>query len=580
MDNNNGPKARYASTVQYLLFVLLLVFFVYQNVDWVLKYRFDQALDIDESGYLALAVSFAKAKASGGWIGWWHAVSAPLGFAPLVPLITSIAMIAFGINENLGFLCNIGFAAGTIILMFAAVRRYSLPHALLASLLLISLPNFVMFSRSFQFVSATTFFFFSAFACFVLSDGLQRRTYSVLMGAALGCMILSRTMALAFLPAFVVAFLAYLFWIRDFSKATIRNIVASIAAFMIVALPWYLGNYKSVFGYLFSFGYGAHAAEYGHSHGIFTLENLKSRLDVIVSQVRPGYFFAVVPLFAVIVVLVLLSRKRDARSGMIICGSIVSLVCFFILSTSQNMGTGFDAPIYPIVTFCVTIWLAGIAFRWVQALYFTLAVMLFSVASYAHQDLYRCMRMPRMFSIGFAGYPPLVNCLANIHGYLRTNEFSPPGDVDFILDRREAIEWRDLNRSVASFLIKEDSNRGNILLVSRHMLVNVNSIELEMIKGDGFILPMVQIDPAVLAPTVESYSRWLAQPPQDSACLALTLDDQHGEFFPRADMAMMVSAMKQAKFERMSEFSTPRPGQHLVVWRRRVPACQSLAAEK
>lgn len=575
MNEIKDMKPTYARAALYALFTALLAFFVYQNVNWVVKYRFDQSLDIDESGYLALAVAFAKAKASGGWIGWSHAISAPLGFAPLAPLVASLAMIFFGINENLGFICNVGFAAGTLILLFVAVRRYSLVHALLASLLLASLPNFVMFSRSFQFVSATTFFFFAAFVFFTLSDGLRYRGYSMLMGAALGGMVLSRTMALAFLPAFAFAFIVSLVWMRGFSRHVVKNIVASIAAFLIVAVPWYLKNYKSVFGYLFSFGYGAHAAEYGHSHGLLTLENLRSRIDMIMSQVRPGHFFLLIPVFCAIVFFVLSSRKRDDRTGVILGGWLVSLTCFFILSTSQNMGTGFDAPIYPVVIFCVAVWLAGLGARWIQVPYFVLSVGLFSMASYAHQDLYRCIRMPKEFGGSLAGYPPLVNCLANIHGYLRTNEFSPENQPDFILSRAEAVAWRNLNRSVASFLVTEDAGKGSILLISRHMLVNANSIGLEMVKGHGLILPMIQIDPAVLEPSIDSYSRWLAQPPQDSACFALTLDDQHGEFFPRADLTRMTPAMARAQYERMTSFATPRPGQHLVLWRKAGPACAS-----
>jgi hypothetical protein len=574
MRENKIFNIKRGDTVFYALFAILLGLSVYQDIAWVVKYRFDQSFDIDESGYLAIAVAFAKAKINGGWDGWWHAVSAPLGFAPLLPVVASLTMIVFGVNENFGFVCNIGFAAGTLVLMFVALRRFSPAHGLLASILLVSLANVSMFSRTFQFVSATTFFFFAGFVFFALSDGFRWRSYAILTGASLGCMVLSRTMALAFLPAFAFSFLIYLYLVHGFSRQAVKNIVASILVFLTVALPWYLSNYKSVFGYLFAFGYGAHATEYGHSQGIFTLANLNLRLQMIFVQMRPAHFIIIVPIFFMVFLLRLFGRKRNVADSLILSASVLCLSCFFILSTSQNMGTAFDAPIYPVMIFSVVAWLSGVRLRWIQISYFSLSIALFALAAYAHQDLNRCARMPNKFIKDFAGYGPLVNCGSHVHEYLKLNEFPPVNQPNFILSRDEAVAWRDLNRAIATYLVSEDPNKNSILLISRHMILNVNSIGLEMIKKSDLILPMVQIDPGVLEPTAESYSRWLAQPPQDSACFALMLDDQHGEFFPRADLAVMTSVLAGAQYERVANFATPRPGQHLWIWRKTVAACQ------
>ncbi|WP_020069846.1 ArnT family glycosyltransferase [Paraburkholderia caledonica] len=575
MKKNNFTNLKHSNLIVHLLFIFLLGFFVYQNVEWVIKYRFDQSLDIDESGYLAVAVAFAKAKMNGGWTGWWHAISAPLGFAPLVPLIASLVFIAFGINENLGFVCNIAFAVGTLVLMFVAAHRVSSLFGLVASILLASLPNFVMFSRSFQFVSATTFFFFAAYVFFVFSEGFSRRRYAMLSGMALGAMILSRTMALAFLPAFAFSFLVYFYRVRGFSREICKNIVASILACLLVAMPWYLENFRSVFGYLFSFGYGSHAAEYGHSQGIFTLANWKARLDVIISQIHPAHFIMIVPAF--IAAFLVCLRKKNAIDSLILSGALLCLSSLFILSTSQNMGTGFDAPIYPVMILCAIMWIATSGIKWLRIAYIALSLTFLSVASYAHEDLHRCLKMPKEFVEGIWGYGPLVNCVASIHGYLRTNEFPPDNQPNFIQERDEAVAWRQLNRLVSSYLLEEDGSRSVVLLLSRHMILNANSIGLEMIKGAGTILPMVQIDPAALEPTAASYSSWLAQAPHDSACFALMLDDQHGEFFPRADVSVMTQVLSESEYERVTSFATPRSGQRLWVWQKKVPACRGLA---
>ncbi|WP_241018482.1 hypothetical protein [Paraburkholderia sp. Tr-20389] len=464
--------------------------------------------------------------------------------------------------------------------MFVALRRLSLPHALLASVLLACLPGFVIFSRSFQFVSATTFFYFAAFVFFAFSDGYRRTPYAILVGVALGGMILSRTMALAFLPAFAFAFLVYLFLVRGFSRVVFRNIVLSIVAFAVVAGPWYVKNFQSVFGYLFSFGYGAHAAEYGHSQGIFTMANLSLRVEMIFVQMRLPHFVIIVPTFFAALLFLLVGKRRDKTDNLILAACVLCLSCFMILWTSQNMGTGFDAPIYTVMIFGAVAWLSRISWRWIQFVFGALTLATFSLASYAHQDLYRCSAMPKAFIQGAAGFRPLVDCGSLVHVSLKQNGFAPENDPNFILSRDGAVAWRDLNRHIASYLVQEDANRSPVLLLSRHMIANVNSIGLETIKKYGFNLPMIQIDPSVLTPTQESYSHWLADAPQDSACFALMLNEQQGEFSPRADPAVMSSALKSSNFEPVGQFDTPRPGQHFTVWKRNVAACHVAAAQQ
>lgn len=580
MTENNFSKNRRRDALFYVLFGILLAFFIYQDVQWLVKYRFDQSLDIDESGYLALAIAFARAEMGGHWAGWWHAVSAPLTFAPMAPVVASLAMIGFGVNENYGFLCNVAFCAGSLILMFVALRRLSLAHALLASALLGCLPGFVIFSRSFQFVAATTFFYFAAFVFFVLSDGYRRTLYAVLVGVALGGMVLSRTMALAFLPAFAFAFVVYLFLVHGLSRIVFRNIVLSIIAFAMVAGPWYVRNFQSVFGYLFSFGYGAHAAEYGHSQGIFTIANLTLRVEMIFVQMRLPHFVIIVPTFFAALLFSLFGKRRDKTDSLILATCILCLSCFMTLWTSQNMGTGFDAPIYTVMIFAAAAWLGRINRRWIQLVFGTLTLATFSLASYAHQDLYRCSEMPKVFIQGIAGFRPLVDCGSLVHISLKQNGFAPENEPNFILSRGDAVAWRDLNRHISGYLAQEDANRSPVLLLSRHMIANVNSIGLEMIKKYGFNLPMIQIDPGMLTPTQQSYSRWLADAPQDSACLALMLNEQQGEFFPRADPAAMSSALESSNFQRAGEFDTPRPGQHFTIWRRNVAACRTGASQQ
>lgn len=238
------------------------------------------------------------------------------------------------------------------------------------------------------------------------------------------------------------------------------------------------------------------------------------------------------------------------------------------------MGTGFDAPIYTVMIFAAVAWLSRISWRWIQFVFSVLTLATFSLTSYAHEDLYRCLAMPKVFIRGVAGFRPLLDCGALIHESLKQNEFAPQNDPNFILSRDGAVAWRDLNRRVSEYLVHEDTNRSPVLLLSRHVIANVNSIGLEMIKKYGFILPMIQIDPGALTSTPESYSRWLSDAPQASACFALMLNEQQGEFFPRADRAAMLLALRNSDFQLVDQFDTPRPGQRFAIWKRNVAACR------
>jgi hypothetical protein len=557
----------------YGVFGVVLLLFIYQNAAWLVKYRFGQSLDIDESGYLTLAVAYAKAKMNGGWIGWLHAVAAPLGFAPLVPIITSVLMVFFGVNENLGFLCSIGFSAMTLVLMFAGLRRTSPGYAVLGTLLLASLPVFVAFTHTVQFVSATTFFFFAAFIFFVLSNELRRLPFALLAGASLGCLVLSRTMTLAFLPGFLFCFLLHLYLERAFTRQAVKNLLLSVLAFVVVAVPWYAKNFKSVFGYLFSFGYGAHAAEYGRSHGMFTLANLFSRLDMIDSDVRPIHFVLVVCAFLLFLIPAVITKKRHRTRSLYLSGALLVLFCFVVLSTTQNTGTGFQAPLYPVMIFCVVAWLASAGWYWLKAAYAACAIALFAVASYGNQDLARCQKMPTALTEGRFGYAPLLNCGSGIESYLSASGILTNPPPHYVWGRDDAIKWRDIARDLAAYLVKEDVSRRPVLLLSRHVLDNTNALGLEMIKQSGMILPMVQIDPAVLPASVSSYSQWLAQAPQSDACFAVMLDDQRGEFYPRADGPMMNASLSASHYTRVFNLATPLAGQHFWVWKKEAPEC-------
>ena len=84
---------------------------------------------------------------------------------------------------------------------------------LLALLLVAALNEVQTYTTSFMFAIPTTLFFVSTIYCYSHSKNFTNQWWSSLLGLSLALMVLSRTMAIAFLPAFVLVGGFYFFMI-------------------------------------------------------------------------------------------------------------------------------------------------------------------------------------------------------------------------------------------------------------------------------------------------------------------------------------------------------------------------------
>ncbi|CAH2936546.1 MAG: hypothetical protein PPHEMADMSA_4768 [uncultured Paraburkholderia sp.] len=239
------------------------------NVLWIEYNRFGLALTIDEAGYMSQAIAYARALKYGGISGWLAALSYPTKFAPLSPIVSSALMARWGIDENIAFYTHILFYAGIVLIIFWWVREEATRlAAICAALLVATLPDIVFYTRTYQYGLPTAFFFLLSHFAYYKSERFSSWFWSFWVGAALGLMLLSRTMSIAFLPAFG------LIWLIDSWKLLRQNaarLTMSIVVFALVAIPWYALNFNEIFGYLFSFGYGANSKEYGGTVSMLSL---------------------------------------------------------------------------------------------------------------------------------------------------------------------------------------------------------------------------------------------------------------------------------------------------------------------
>ncbi|WP_169708559.1 ArnT family glycosyltransferase [Trinickia terrae] len=239
--------------------LILAALVSWSNLLWVEHNRFGLALTIDEAGCMSQAIAYANALKYGGIPAWLAALSYPTKFAPLSPIVSSILMARLGVDENIAFYAHILFYAATVLVTFWWVREQSSRlAAICVSLLVATLPDIVLYTRKYQCGLPATFFLLANFA-YYKADRFSSWFWSFWIGAALGLMLLSRTMSVAFLPDFGLV------WLLDSWKTLMRNIAQlamSVAVFLLISVPWYASNFKEIFGYLFSFGYGAHSTEY------------------------------------------------------------------------------------------------------------------------------------------------------------------------------------------------------------------------------------------------------------------------------------------------------------------------------
>jgi hypothetical protein len=152
------------------------------------------------------------------------------------------------------------------------------------------------------------------------------------------------------------------------------NLFAGVALALAVASTWYTATWRSVFHYLFNYGYGNKAASYGAATSWLSLNHWTMRLDVIVNEdvfvpvalALAGSAMAGI-LYAIARRLIRRSAggpalTSDTRASYPIwrhyltwvtsdVGTLVGVVtiCYIVLSSTQNIGSDFELPIVPIM---------------------------------------------------------------------------------------------------------------------------------------------------------------------------------------------------------------------------------------
>jgi 4-amino-4-deoxy-L-arabinose transferase-like glycosyltransferase len=566
------------SRFRWLLVVAVgLVAIVAMDVWWVATYRHDQPLTIDEAGYIAFALMDHFALQGGGLHALWDTVNSQAPYAPLVPAVTSLAYVfKAGVLEAFGVL--IGFLVLLTFASYGIGERLAGPRlGALAALVVATLPGAFLFVREYVFALPAAALLSCAVYALLRSDGLRLRRWAIACGAALGLMLLARTMTIAFVPALFVAGIVGILVRGKYAanpagqlRRRFLNLGLVAVAGFAVAAPWYIRNLQTVFDYLTSFGYGAQSAYYGPNHSLLSwarwhdVANRMTLTDLLVP-------LAVLILLALLVVAATAIRRiiraEDRRGAAIeLLGSdafsvaIVVACSYVALTSSRNGGEGFTIPIAVLLPPLSVIALRHLrAAVVVPSLAILALVVGLNVAS--NTDLSESLAKRRFVSVPAFGSLPWINGTPQVVRAIREQD---PGPSTRFVDRDRG--WQEANSRLASYVLhlSEEGAQMPVAFASRNRALNTSTLLLAgmLDHRTGIWLAQLIAEPN---DTVATYYRELSSPEFGTPGILVTMSENADDIAPLVTQSYAETAARHLGFHRVRTMTLP-DGRLLRVW--------------
>jgi 4-amino-4-deoxy-L-arabinose transferase-like glycosyltransferase len=540
-----------------------LVALVAVQLAWLFANRRGYPLFIDEAGYVAIAIKDHAALAQDGLGGFWDTIAAQAPHAPLVPALTALLY-----TVHTGILISFGVVLGFLVLLVAAVygiaERLTSPRAAaLAALVTATLPGVLEFSRVYIFALPGAALLASAVYALLRSDGLRSTRWSLAAGVALGLMLLTRTMTVAFLPGVAVATaIAVLGRAGGDRSRSLANGGLALIALVAVAATWYLPNLNPVVDYLTGYGYGEQSHEYGRHVSAFALGRWTAVAEKTAAE--SIHLPSAVALLAGLscaagVGLRRLRGQARRAAARRLLGSEASLVGivlisgYLALSTSSNPGFGFSLPLVPFV---VLLAIAGL--RQVRALHAVSATVLIATALL---NVAVAFKVSNWLSRPHFAAIPLFHAVAVTDGRptaltaIREQEPGPP--LHFTSPERH---WELADRAIAGFTLAYARDRGASPVVAfapRHRVANTNSVGLAALLWFGQSIPMAQLTVDHGGDRTPAYARFLSDPKYGQPNFLVTSSTEAGDYTPHVTQARAEAAARELGFQAVWKTKLP-----------------------
>jgi 4-amino-4-deoxy-L-arabinose transferase-like glycosyltransferase len=540
------------------------------NAWWVARYRHGFPLDVDENGYTMIGLNDWLGFENGGLHGWWEAVQQQTPNAPLLPAITSVILVfSPGVLQGFGVL--ILFGALLTLATYGIGERLAGPRlGALAALAVATAQGTFIFTREYIFALPTAAFLSCAVYALLRSEAMQRRGWAIACGASVGLMLLSRTMAVSFVPGIVVvAALLILVRGRDDLWPRLLNFGLAILAAFLVAATWYWRNLSPVWDYLTNFGYGNQAQYYGESDSTLSWGRFKSVTDRMVQSdlLVPLAVLIFAGLVALAVIAVLRLRESDDKrvtlerflGADVLAVFLVAAAGFGALMTSQNGGNGFS---YPIAMLLPPV--AVVALRRFRGAAIAVAALVSAIAVLnvvAHSAVSEGAAKVRNVAVPLFGELPWVNGEEHAVSAMRVQV---PGPLNHFDDQDKG--WTDVDKQLAD-LLQAESKAGRVQLTSfamRNRVISTNSVGLASLLDNRTGLPLTQV---IAEPTdsFANYRRQLTDPELGKPNALVTMSSEAGDFEPIVTQKKVEAAAKALGFRLVREIPLP-DGRSARVW--------------
>lgn len=570
----NGHQEASQSHYGLALFALVLIFLAV-NARWIWTYRNGQPLDIDEAGYLDIALNDYNNFLRAGLHGWWSAVEGPSIQAPLTTLVASWVFALTGPHLVAGFLVPLACGAGCVLATYFLGKSVASQQVgLFAAILVACCPMILNYSRSFHFALPATLVMTAALLALIRSERFERMRWLLTFGVCLGLMPLARTMTIAFVPGVVAGAFVYAIAEPRHRLRRFLLLLLSLAIAAAVAATWFLPHGKYVFSYLLSFGYGAQAVEYGPAQSRFGFDAWLNTLRNLLNGVYFPYLVVMLAGAAAVIAVTfreaLLARPADFLLRVLRSRKLPIIVAFaealLALTSTRNRGSAFSAPIVPAILVIVVWAFLSISEsrryrRVVEGLFAAVAIF----ASVPLVDL----RTP-LASPWFAGLPLLGDStISDGRGTLQQYEAdSTSSRAAEPIGQDLGAKWIEASDEAVRTINSLFNPTAIVAFGVRNLLFNVNTVGLQELLDTGVQLGERQIEPTLTGDTVDGYLSWLIREGTD-ACILITSDKVTlNDFPPVIVTANMREAAQRAGFVPDRQLQLP-DGQNIIFWKHR-----------
>lgn len=561
--------------VDYLFLAAVTLFFGGIGLHWVLVYQSGQPFNIDESGYLCIALNDYRSWVHQGLFGFLKALEARSIQAPITTGATAFLFVLFGVRLSLAMLVPLFFYVATIWVSYV-IARQSGPRwrGALVAFLVACCPAILIYSRDFIFAVPAMFFYTLAVLAIVKSQHFSNKKWVVLFGVACGLAPLARTVTIAFVPSLWLAALLCAV-AGPCVKQNLKYFIWSVILSLFVAALWLARSGGKVFKYLTGYGYGAHAHEYGAALHINVVGIAIHAVAILNESINIFYLLLFAAALAGAIILCV-RLKRPRLCAFFKSDALVLLVCVLgplaALCSTRNEGTGFFVPVLPtLIALCVGCLFSLSAHRIYKAVLSVILLLVALSGLLPALSQASILAKPRIMTQSVFG--PLV--LTNGEGVIQQWEAGSgykSADPSLPVSLAKGREWVAFNLHTVELLQALGGMNATSALGFVHLFYNTGSVSLEeyLKYGRPIGKGTYGIDPVTTGNNVTGDWQWLTTGEAHDACLLLTARNMEPTLRPFGlsinETALETAALK-AGFQQKQQLVMP-DGNVLIIWMR------------